>query len=60
MIMIDIPNSACSRFNSFRMAAATVTSSAVVGSSAIRRSGRHISAIAIMARWRMPPLISKG
>ncbi len=32
-----------------------VTSSAVVGSSAIRISGLHESAMAIMTRWRMPP-----
>ena len=32
-----------------------VTSSAVVGSSAIRTSGLHDSAIAIIARWRIPP-----
>ena len=32
-----------------------VTSSAVVGSSAISTSGLHASAIAIIARWRMPP-----
>ncbi len=33
-----------------------VTSRAVVGSSAINRLGRQTSAIAIMARWRIPPL----
>ena len=32
-----------------------VTSSAVVGSSAMRIAGLHESAIAIIARWRMPP-----
>ena len=32
-----------------------VTSSAVVGSSAISSFGSHASAIAIMTRWRMPP-----
>ncbi len=32
-----------------------VTSSAVVGSSAISRLGLQESAMAIMARWRMPP-----
>ena len=37
-----------------------VTSSAVVGSSAISRAGRQISAMAIMARWRMPPESSNG
>ncbi len=34
----------------------TVTSSAVVGSSAMIRSGPRASAIAIMMRWRIPPL----
>ena len=38
-----------------RIWACTVTSSAVVGSSAIRRSGSLASAIAIMTRWRWPP-----
>ena len=32
-----------------------ITSSAVMGSSAITRRGRHASAIAIITRWRMPP-----
>src|SRR5262249_59704011 len=32
-----------------------VTSSAVVGSSAISSLGRHESAMAIITRWRMPP-----
>ena len=32
-----------------------VTSSAVVGSSAISSFGSHASAMAIMTRWRMPP-----
>ena len=40
--------------------ACTVTSSAVVGSSAISTSGRHSVAMAIITRWRMPPDISKG
>ena len=35
--------------------ACVVTSSAVVGSSAIRMSGSSVSAIAIIARWRWPP-----
>ncbi len=37
-----------------------VTSSAVVGSSAISRRGLLAMAIAIIARWRMPPDISCG
>ena len=35
--------------------ACTVTSSAVVGSSAISRSGRQAMAMAIITRWRIPP-----
>ena len=38
-----------------RICAWIVTSSAVVGSSAIRRRGRQAIAIAIITRWRMPP-----
>ena len=49
------PKSALSRPISSRIWAWIVTSRAVVGSSAIRRSGLHESAIAIMTRWRMPP-----
>jgi hypothetical protein len=41
--------------SSFRICACTVTSSAVVGSSAISRSGSLASAIAIITRWRWPP-----
>ena len=37
-----------------------VTSSAVVGSSAMSRSGSFAIAIAIMARWRIPPEYSCG
>ena len=37
-----------------------VTSSAVVGSSAMSTVGLHESAIAIIARWRMPPDIWCG
>ena len=33
----------------------TVTSSAVVGSSAISRRGLRATAMAIRMRWRMPP-----
>ena len=35
--------------------ACVVTSSAVVGSSAIRSLGEHDKAMAIMTRWRIPP-----
>ena len=38
-----------------RICAWMVTSSAVVGSSAMRSSGSQASAMAIMIRWRMPP-----
>ncbi len=38
----------------------TVTSSAVVGSSAIMRSGLPLSAMASSTRWRMPPLNCTG
>ena len=39
-----------------KMPACTVTSRAVVGSSAIRMRGPHASAIAIAIRCRIPPL----
>ena len=42
--------------NRRRICAWTVTSSAVVGSSAITRSGLQARAIAIMTRCRWPPL----
>ncbi|MNL09265.1 hypothetical protein D3C87_1300190 [compost metagenome] len=40
---------------SCRISAWMVTSSAVVGSSAISSAGLHDSAMAIITRWRMPP-----
>ena len=40
---------------SSRICAWIVTSSAVVGSSAISSLGLQASAIAIITRWRMPP-----
>ena len=43
------------RWISRRIWAWIVTSSAVVGSSAISTAGSHASAIAIITRWRMPP-----
>ena len=43
-----------------RICAWIVTSSAVVGSSAMSSSGSQASAIAIMTRWAMPPDISCG
>jgi hypothetical protein len=39
-----------------RICAWMVTSSAVVGSSAISSLGLQASAMAIITRWRMPPL----
>ena len=55
MRMIAAPLSSRSLRISSRICAWIVTSSAVVGSSAMRRSGSQASAIAIMTRWRMPP-----
>ena len=43
-----------------RICAWIVTSSAVVGSSAIRMLGSQESAIAIITRWRIPPESSCG
>src|SRR5581483_1453701 len=53
-------NSAFRRSIRSRIWACTVTSSAVVGSSAIRISGFSERAIAIMARCRIPPENSCG
>ena len=50
-----MPSCACRLFSSFRICAWMVTSSAVVGSSAISRSGSLASAMAIITRWRWPP-----
>ena len=50
-----MPIRACSSLSSFKICACTVTSNAVVGSSAISSSGRLASAIAIITRWRCPP-----
>ncbi len=46
---------ACSSRSRSKICACTVTSSAVVGSSAISTSGSQASAMAIITRWRMPP-----
>ena len=46
--------------SSSRIWAWTVTSSAVVGSSAMSSLGSHESAMPIMTRWRMPPDSSCG
>ena len=55
MMITAEPNSSCNREIRSRIWACTVTSSAVVGSSAISSSGSQLSAMAIIARWRMPP-----
>ena len=56
VIMISAASSsATSSRRRSRICAWMVTSSAVVGSSAIRSFGLHASAIAIIARCRMPP-----
>jgi hypothetical protein len=50
-----ICRSACRRASSAMICACTVTSSAVVGSSAISRRGFAASAMAMPTRWFMPP-----
>jgi hypothetical protein len=55
MSMIDSPRPSLSDRRRARISAWIVTSRAVVGSSAMMTSGSLISAIAITARWRMPP-----
>ncbi len=60
MTTTAVSNSLCRRSISSRICAWTVTSSAVVGSSAISSFGSLASAIAIIARWRMPPENSCG
>ena len=56
MIMISaVPCSTTSFLSRARICAWMVTSSAVVGSSAISSRGRQASAMAISARCRMPP-----
>ena len=55
-----MPSSSTSRCSSSRMRAWVVTSSAVVGSSAISSFGRSAMAAAITTRWRWPPLSSCG
>ncbi len=60
MKRIEAPVSALSWFISSRIWAWIVTSSAVVGSSAIISRGLQARAIAIITRWRIPPLIWWG
>ncbi len=57
---IAVPVRARSSWNRLRICACTVTSSAVLGSSASSISGSAISAMAIITRWRMPPDSSWG
>ena len=58
--MIAAPVSSRSSRMRWRICAWIVTSSAVVGSSAISTDGLHDSASAIITRWRMPPENSCG
>ena len=60
MKRIAMPSSRFSERSSSRICPWMVTSSAVVGSSAMSRLGPQISARAIMARCRMPPENSDG
>jgi hypothetical protein len=60
MKITAMPSSRCIFLISSRICACTVTSRAVVGSSAISSSGLVIRAIAIITRWRMPPENSCG
>src|SRR6266700_3383289 len=53
--MIVVPNSRFRSRTMSRICACTVTSSAVVASSAIRSFGRQATPMAIITRWRMPP-----
>jgi len=50
-----IPCLFCNSMMSLRICACVVTSSAVVGSSAISSAGSRASAMAIITRWRWPP-----
>ncbi len=53
--IIAMSSSRWSVCSSSTICAWVVTSSAVVGSSAISNFGEHDSAMAIMTRWRIPP-----
>ena len=55
MTISAIPSRRDSSFISSRICAWIVTSSAVVGSSAMMSFGLHARPIAIITRWRMPP-----
>ena len=58
--IIAMNRSRCCSWSRSRIWACTVTSSAVVGSSAKSSFGPQASAMAIMTRWRMPPDSSCG
>ena len=60
MRISPIPDSAWSSSSSSMICACTVTSRAVVGSSAMSTSGSRASAMAIMIRCRIPPENSWG
>ena len=60
IMMIAAPVSCCAFFSTSSTCAWIVTSRAVVGSSAMMTSGSLAIAIAIIARWRMPPENSNG
>ena len=55
MSRIDIPSRSCRSSISSRICAWIVTSSAVVGSSAMISFGSQASAMPIITRWRIPP-----
>ena len=57
---VAAPMSSCADFSRSITCAWIVTSRAVVGSSAMISSGSFAIAIAIIARWRMPPENSWG
>ena len=54
------PSSFCSLFNRSMTCFCTVTSRAVVGSSAMMSFGSRVSAMAMSTRWRWPPDSSWG
>ena len=60
MRISDSPSLARRSSSSLRICAWTMTSRAVVGSSPMTSAGSHARAIAIIARWRIPPESSCG
>ena len=60
IMRIETPSSSDSSLSNFRIWSWMVTSSPVVGSSAISSAGSPASAVAIITRWRMPPDSSYG